>query len=335
MSRPDDADKTDMARHQSTKPTPDRRRARDRGADRRRARPSSDDAEGPRRPPAEPAGAGDGGPPEDKDCKLCGGSGWLVTRGDTDEASRCICYGRATGEFLIEAARIPARFAHATLENLRTYGNRELQDAIRRAAAFADTFPEAREGLLITGPPGIGKTHIAVGVLKRVIRETHARGLYYDTRDLLRSIRTTYDPAAGPHEIDVVDPVIKTDLLILDDLGAERATSWVDDMMTTIINTRYNERRPIIATSNYENSSNGYRKGSPTGPGNGNGAADRGRRLSQRLGKATFSRLREMCDFIEYEGLDYREFAVGADDEDLKAAWRDTQRLRHRQRVRS
>ena len=258
--------------------------------------------------------------PDEDECARCRGTGWIIK---ANRATRCICWGRETTRTLLKGARIPARFKHCRLDNLKTYDNLELKNAIARATAFAETFPESREGLLISGPTGIGKTHIAVSVLKHVIVKQHTRGLYYDTRDLLRSIRRTYDPAAaGPQEVDVVDPVIKTDLLILDDLGAERATSWVHDMMTTIINTRYNEQRPIIATSNYENGRDGN--------GNGNGDAESPNSLSRRLGKATFSRLREMCDFIEYDGLDYREFAGTPDEEVLKAAWRDTQRRRHR-----
>ena len=291
----------------------------DRGADERRSRPH-ENGEAATKPDATEA----------ESCKLCHGTGWIIKKGVADQAIRCICWGRATGEKLLKAARIPARFAECRLDNLRTYGNQELAQAIKRATAFADTFPNTREGLLITGPTGIGKTHIAIGVLRRVVLEHHAHALYYDTRDLLRSIRTTYDPTAGPQETDVVDPVIKTELLILDDLGAERATSWVHDMMTTIINTRYNEKRPIIATSNYENGTNG--NGSSNG--NANGDSENRKKLSQRLGKATFSRLREMCHFIEYQGLDYREFGITPDEEILKAAWRENQRNRQRRRPR-
>ena len=286
-----------------------------RGVDRRREEP----------PRGAPKAGTDTGrrTPDEGECKRCSGTGWILKKGPPDRAIRCLCWGRETTRTLLEEARIPARFKHCRLDNLQTYDNLELKNAIAHATTFAETFPKSREGLLISGPTGIGKTHIAVSVLKHVIVKRHTRGLYYDTRDLLRSIRGTYDPAAaGPQEVDVVDPVIKTDLLILDDLGAERATSWVHDMMTTIINTRYNEQRPIIATSNYENGRDGN--------GNGNGDAESPNSLSRRLGKATFSRLREMCDFIEYDGLDYREFAGTPDEEVLKAAWRDTQRRRHR-----
>jgi DNA replication protein DnaC len=85
-----------------------------------------------------------------------------------------------------------------------------------------------------------------------VIRRTGARGLYYDTRALLKDIRSTYNPVTHTAEMDVIRPVMEAELLVLDDLGAERLTDWVEETMSMIVNTRYNERRATIFTSNYE-----------------------------------------------------------------------------------
>ena len=107
------------------------------------------------------------------------------------------------------------------------------------------------KGLFLEGQPGVGKTHLAVAVLKQVVQTSGARGLFYDTRDLLRVIRSTYDPSIRTTELEVLRPVMTADLLVLDDLGAEKTSEWVEETMNLIVNTRYNERRLTIFTSNY------------------------------------------------------------------------------------
>ena len=158
-----------------------------------------------------------------------------------------------------------------------------------------------QKGLMLIGPPGIGKTHIAVSVLRHVVGRIGARGLYYDTRALLKDIRSTYNPLTHTAEMDVIRPVMEAELLVLDDLGAERLTDWVEETMSLIVNTRYNERRPTIFTSNYEDI--------PAEEGEMNS-------LIVRVGFRLHSRLKEMCEFLEYDGPDYRQQPpnIGADD---------------------
>ena len=71
-------------------------------------------------------------------------------------------------------------------------------------------------------------------------------------RDLLRVIRSTYNPVVRTAEMDILRPVMDAELLVLDDLGAEKPSEWVEETMNLIVNTRYNERRPTIFTTNYE-----------------------------------------------------------------------------------
>src|SRR5471030_3446511 len=110
-----------------------------------------------------------------------------------------------------------------------------------------------------------------------------ARGLFYDTRDLLRVIRSTYDPSIRTTELEVLRPVMEADLLVLDDLGAEKPSEWVEETMNLIVNTRYNERRPTIFTTNYENTPDDTEVDS----------------LKSRVGFRLHSRLHEMCEFLE------------------------------------
>ena len=110
------------------------------------------------------------------------------------------------------------------------------------------------KGLLLHGRHGVGKTHLAVAILKEVIRTKGARGFFYETRELLKLVRDTY-AGGDATEMEVLRPVLDADLLVLDDLGAEKTSEWVQETLGLVVNTRYSERRPTIFTTNLVDSS--------------------------------------------------------------------------------
>ena len=239
-------------------------------------------------------------------CADCDDTGWKPTdENGVRRVVRCDCWRERVGQSRLSQANIPRRYQHCTLANFLAY-NESLERAVAMARRLADAFPAAGVGLFLEGQPGVGKTHLAVAVLKQVIEHTGARGLFYDTRELLRLIRSTYDPSIRTTEIEVLHPVLSTDLLVLDDLGAEKTSEWVDETMNLIVNTRYSERRLTLFTSNYPDIPDETEPNS----------------LLFRIGSRMRSRLHEMCEFVVLDAADYRERPTNAGPDDLVAMWK-------------
>jgi DNA replication protein DnaC len=239
-------------------------------------------------------------------CPLCDDTGWRpVEDNSVRRVVRCDCWRDQVGHKRLAEANIPKRYQHCTLGNFTAY-NESLERAVAQARRMADAYPSISAGLFLEGQPGVGKTHLAAAVLKQVIQTTGARGVFYDTRDLLRIIRSTYDPSIRTTELEILRPVMQADLLVLDDLGAEKTSEWVEETMNLIVNTRYNERRVTIFTSNYADIPD------DTDP----------NALIFRIGHRMRSRLHEMCEFIVMDGADYRELPTNGGVDDLMAMWK-------------
>ncbi len=225
------------------------------------------------------------------ECPICHGSRWKSVEVDgVERVVRCDCWRSALIDGLLREARIQPRYERCDLATFEPDTDSR-RNAYRKALKFVEAFPVVEKGLLLHGPQGVGKTHLAVGVLKEVIRSKGARGFFYETREFLRLVRDTYNRSVNETEMSVLEPVLNAELLVLDDLGAERTSEWVQETIGLVVNTRYNAKRPTIFTSNLLDTPDN------TDP----------RSFICQLGARTRSRLIEMCDWEEMRGADWRE----------------------------
>lgn len=251
-----------------------------------------------------------------EDCPVCDGTGLrMEVRPGTTASGKpaklrvavpCDCRTEQRTSHGLTRARVPRRYEHCSLENFETRfreADGTLAEALLTARGFVRDYPAYTEGkgMLLVGTVGVGKTHLAVGVLDALVRQKSATGLFCDYRDLLKQIQHSYNPQTAVTEMDVLQPVFDAEVLVLDELGASKPTEWVWDTVAHILNTRYNDKRTTILTTNYLNLP------PPNATGNGAAAKMRDETLGDRIGERMRSRLMEMCVTIEMRGPDWRQ----------------------------
>lgn len=242
----------------------------------------------------------------------------------------CDCTAGDRTERVFARARIPERYRHCDFENFESDNehehvsreqlekwNRSLSQAKVVVQKFADEYmpPAAQsdfeQGLLLMGPCGVGKTHLAVAALKQIVSRGHS-GIFYDYRELLKQIQDSYNPESQSTEMSVLEPVLKADVVLLDDIGAGKSSDWVRETVGHILNTRYNEKRATIMTTNYLDKELADRmREQPSArivfPSGETSRAAEQDTLSDRVGVRIRSRLYEMCRTVEIVAPDYRK----------------------------
>lgn len=248
-------------------------------------------------------------------CATCDDTGWKpVTVDGVRRVVRCDCWQSEHTRRLIDDARIPPRYRRCDFDNFLVYReNEKLANAVLAVKRFATSFPNVAKGLCLIGPHGIGKTHLAVAAMRTALAGG-SQAVFYEVSDLLRLIRSTYNPVIKTAEMEVLQPLLTAQLLVLDDVGKEKTSEWVEETMTFIVNTRYNHRLTTIFTSNYED----------------NPDAEALDSLRVRVGSRMYSRIHEMCDFVEYGGADYRLLPPNGGVDDLLTMWKVTGEQRNR-----
>jgi DNA replication protein DnaC len=248
-------------------------------------------------------------------CPLCEGTGWKSVSTAADRrVTRCDCRTQARGEALLASARIPKRYEHCELSNFSLDSARESLTAAHMAARrFVEEYPLEDTGLLIVGSIGVGKTHLTVGMIKDLTLRKGISCLFYDYRDLLKQIQNSYNDSVKTTELDILRPVFETEVLVLDELGAVKPTEWVWDTVSLILNTRYNDNRTTIITTNLPNLPSRGARGHSSARNNEAAAYAASREtLGDRIGDRMRSRLHEMCRIIQMDGEDFRQTVKSA-----------------------
>jgi DNA replication protein DnaC len=234
-------------------------------------------------------------------CPICEGTGWKTLESDkVRRVTRCDCTLRSRNERLLAQARIPKRYEHCELSNFEFDGpHNSLSPARMAACKFVEEYPVEDTGLLLIGRIGVGKTHLAVGIIKELIHSKGIGCLFYDYRELLKQIQNSYNSSVQATELEVLKPVFEAEVLVLDELGAVKPTEWVWDTVSLILNTRYNDNRTTIITTNFTDA-----PAAAVAPARG---SNREETLGDRIGERMRSRLHEMCRIIRLDGEDFRQ----------------------------
>lgn len=182
---------------------------------------------------------------------------------------------------LFSISELGERFEESNFENFECRPGAEKAEKIARY--YADNFEEfGLESILLWGVPGNGKSHLAAAVHNQ-LRKKGKVVVFVSMPDLLSKIKATFGKGNNETEQQILKALNICDLLIIDDIGAEKTSEWVQEIIFLIIDNRYRRNKPVMATSNLEP-----------------------KELAGQIGKRSYDRILEVSQPIENKATSYR-----------------------------
>ncbi|BCC19428.1 istB-like ATP binding family protein [Bacillus cereus] len=184
-------------------------------------------------------------------------------------------------EKLFSISNLGERFSKSTFESFLDRNGSET--AYKVAVKYVKTFKEWKgESLLLWGEPGNGKTHLAAAIVNELSKKGYIV-VFQSVPELLQRIRSTFNSENKENETQIMRALLECDLLILDDIGAEKTTEWVEEKLFNIIDGRYRKELPTLYTSNLEP-----------------------KELKHQVGKRSYDRMVETSLTVKNEAASYR-----------------------------